>query len=97
MMKLNLLMIPLLAILLLSLSGCTKIEYLPCPNYEPKTLPPTLDLNGTMKRVTADKWLVDHNIVLGVKRFEKACYERSADFISTMEAINKYNEEISKE
>jgi hypothetical protein len=85
-------------VILSSFSGCgIKVKYLPCPEYKPKTLPPVLDLNGSMKRISITKWEVDHSVVLGVKSFEKACYERSADFESTTKAINAYNKEIDKD
>ena len=49
---------------------------------------------GSMTRVNEDQWLVTHRQVLRVKEFEKACYQRDADFISTTEAINAFNESI---
>lgn len=61
-----------------------------------KTQSPLLDFNGTgkMKRVSASEWLVTNKQVMEVKRFEKKCYERDADFLSTTKAINKFNENL---
>jgi len=89
----------LLSVALLTFSGCTKIEYLPCPEFDMKTEPPILDLNGTgsMKRVSKDYWMVPHKTVIVVKEFEKKCYEHSADFLSTTKAINAYNKELDKD
>ena len=95
-MKLRHLMI-LLSVILLSFSGCTpKVVYIPAPIFEMKTEPPLLDLKGSgeMKRIAKDKWEVSHNIVLRVKSFEKSCYNRNADYVSTVEAINKFNESL---
>lgn len=84
----------LLLAVLFTTSGCSKPEYMSCPALPPKTIKPVLDLNntGAMKRISLDKWEVTHKQVLAVKKFEKDCKARDADYMSTLGAINKFNE-----
>jgi hypothetical protein len=38
-------------------------------------------------------WVITDRIAKRVTTFEKKCYQRNADFVSTTEAINKFNED----
>ena len=75
-------------------SGCVhKTEYIPCVEYAPLTPSPVLDMNGTgkMYRLPDNRWSVTDMQIDRVLKFEKACYQRDADYISTSKAINVYN------
>ena len=86
----------MVALLTLTTSGCADKVILKCPEFEPKTKSPILDMNGTgsMQRLSLTEWRVTHKQVLKVKEFEKACYQRDADFISTTKAINAFNDSV---
>lgn len=86
-----------LSVALFAFSGCTKPEYLSCPSLPPKTTKPVLDLNNTgeMKRISATHWKVTHKQVMAVKKFERDCLARDADYTSTLDAINKFNEVLT--
>lgn len=99
-------------LLILGISGCTKIKYAPCPTFENKTEAPLLDFKGTGKMfklnigdyfvrkhngkeiyVQETSWVTTDRTVKRVTTFEKKCYQRNADFLSTTEAINTFNNE----
>lgn len=90
-----------MALLLAALltSGCeSRVVYLPCPEFEPLTEPPILDLTkiGEIKKITESSWEVTDIALKEQVRFNKECKRRDADFKSTMEAINKFNERLKE-
>lgn len=87
----------LLSVALFAFSGCSKIEYMSCPTLPQKTTKPILDLNNTgeMVRISKTHWKVTHKQVLAVKKFERDCNARDADYTSTLDAINTFNEALT--
>ena len=87
----------ILPLVVLLTSGCeSKIQYLPCPQFEPLTEPPILDMNkiGKIKKISKTHWEVTDVALKEQIRFNKTCKQSDADHRSTLKAINTFNKNL---